>query len=352
MTYGGKLQPRSPPLSVSLRAPRPMPSHRLPALAAALLLCACSKSPDPYAVAYARHMAMADAPWSPPTWLPGDDAWQLPELDEVGPRSGPKVTARAAFVYDLDRGEVLYEKRADDRRPVASLTKVVSSLAWASLEPDPDHEACIDYEQRPTRSGARSKLNTGDCATGWDYLGAALVASDNRAAYALGAAADRSVDDLVARMNTISAELGMTYSTWTDPSGLEDDNLSTARDIAKATIALASVPELQLAASATHWDLHRVDQSVRRLNTTNKLSGRQDLEVLAAKTGYTDTAGYCVTLLVRTEAGQRLVITLLGAGRDSRRWDDARRIIDWAERHDFDEDAIADADARDTATRR
>lgn len=288
--------------------------------------------------------AQAPAPeWLPPPWIERSDVLALSALDGHGLDSGPLVHSRSALVFDLDQEQVLFERRADNRRPVASLTKVVTSLAYASLEPDLSREACIDYEQRPTRSGARSRLNTGDCATGWDYLGAALVASDNRAAYALAAAAGVGVDELVGRMNEVSEELGMTSSRWTDPSGLEDDNLSTARDLTRAMVALASVPELALAASAPTWDLHRDDQAPRRLFSTNKLLGGDRVLVEAAKTGYTDTAGYCLSTLVETSTGQRLAITLLGAPNDRTRWADVARVVQWAEAQDTGGDALADA---------
>ncbi|MCK6503921.1 serine hydrolase [Myxococcota bacterium] len=309
-------------------------------VATALLFGVVSSATDPV------HAAVIAAPapeWLPPAWVSGPDALAIAALHGHGATRGPLVHSHAALVFDLDQERVLFERRADNRRPVASLTKVVASLAYASVQPDLDQGACIDFEQRPSRSGARSRLNTGDCASGWDYLGAALVASDNRAAYALAAAADLSVDELVTRMNQVSEELGMASSRWADPSGLEDENLSTARDISRAMVALASVPELALAASAPSWDLHRADQAPRRLFTTNKLSGSDRVVIEAAKTGYTDTAGYCLSTLVQTSTGQRLVITLLGAPNDRTRWADVARVVEWAERHDGPGDALADA---------
>ncbi len=278
----------------------------------------------------------AEAPpvWVPPAWVPGADAWALPGLDQRGPTTGPRVRSAAAIVYDVDREQVLFERRADDLRPVASLTKTVASLAYASFSPDLDDRACIGIEQWPTRSGARSRLSTGDCGSGWDFLGAALVASDNRAAYALAPAAGVGVDDLVDRMNEVSAQLGMTSSQWTDPSGLEDEDLSTARDIARATLALSSVPALSLAASSPSWLLERDPHPPRRLGSTNKLIHGTRVEVEVGKTGYTDTARYCLTTLVQTRTGQRLLITLLGARSDATRWADARRVIRWAEQQD------------------
>lgn len=309
-----------------------------------LPLSAASTWDDPYTRAYMAAQVREQGPWAPPDWIDAEQAQALRGMEADGPRRGPLVHAASAFVYDLDRGEVLLSRRADERRPVASLTKVVSSLAFASFDPDLEREACIDYEQRPTRNGARSKLDTGDCAQAWDFLGAALVASDNRAAYALAASAGRSVDELVAQMNQVSADLGMGLSSWVDPSGLEDENLSTARDLARATVALASIPELQIAASAPSWDLHRDGREVRRLFSTNRLIERPDLEFVAAKTGYTDTARYCLTALVVTEGGRRLVVTLLGAEGKGTRWADLERIVDWADRNDVPDEFVADAD--------
>ncbi len=280
-------------------------------------------------------MAVAPpAEWLPPDWFPPSKAiLVLSAMDDEGPTEGPTVKSRSAFVYDLDAGRVLYQKHPDDPRPVASITKVVSALAYASTDPNPDREVVIGPEQYPTRSGARSRLSTGDVTSGIDLLGAALVSSDNRAALGLAAAADMHLEQFVGRMNAVSVELGMTRSSWVDPSGLEDENLSTARDIAKATVAVATHPMLAPVASAPHWDLWRKNKNyVRRLGSTDRLSGRDDLVVETAKTGYTDTARYCFTTVLRTDSGHRLVISLLGADGKMTRWADVNRILSWVER--------------------
>ncbi|HNC95699.1 MAG TPA: hypothetical protein PKY30_08175 [Myxococcota bacterium] len=275
-----------------------------------------------------------DQPWAPPPWFGAEEAlWTLGQMDsrwEGG--DGPPVKSRSVFVFDVDAGKVLFEKNADNVRPVASITKLMSSLALVSAEPDLETEFCIGAEQYPTRSGAISRLSTGDCISGWDTLGAALVASDNRGAYGMATAAGMDIDRFVERMNSVSDDLGMSRSSWSDPSGLEDENLSTARDIAKATFAVASHPVLRSVASAPFWDLHRSNRnSPRRLYSTDRMSGREDIVIEAAKTGYTDTARYCFTTMLTTEDGRRLVVTLLGADGKMTRWADMERILNWVQ---------------------
>ncbi len=276
--------------------------------------------------------------WMPPEWLGTSEALlALSQMDQPGPRTGgPPLRSRSAFIFDAGTGQVLYEKNADEIRPVASLTKLISSLALISSSPDLEQRFCIGAAQYPTRNGAISKLSTGDCIQGWDTVGAALVSSDNRGAYGMAAAAGMDLDPFIARMNTVSQELGMEFSTWSDPSGLEDDNRSTAREMAKATWAVANQPTLSPIASAPWWDLHRSDSDgsdaeIRRLFSTDRLVGRTDIEILAAKTGYTDTARYCFTVALLTRSGRPLVITLLGAEGKQSRWADVSRVLSWVD---------------------
>lgn len=311
-----------------------------------------------YAPAPAPRIARPAPAWVAPDWLSASDRLgegallALPQMDQPGPRTGaPATRSRSVFVFDAGSGQVLYEKNADEIRPVASLTKLVSSLALISTAPDLDRVFCVGPAQYPTRSGATSRLSTGDCIQGWDTLGAALVASDNRGAYGMAAAAGMDLDPFIAQMNTVAAELGMGLSSWSEPSGLEDENRSTAREMAKATWAVANHPVLSPIASAPHWDLHRVNGQAgayRRLFSTDHLVGRTDIEILAAKTGYTDTARYCFSVALLTRSGRPLVITLLGADGKQSRWSDVTRLIAWAEGlPDAPEEPVAAADLSD-----
>ena len=279
-----------------------------------------------------------DADWMPPEWHPAPaELLAVPDMDTPATTTGPgrRLRSHAIYVYDIDAQEVLYERRADDRRPVASLTKLVSALALSTESPDLTETVCVTELFWPSRSGARSRLSTGECYAGWDLLGASLVASDNRAAYGMSVHSGLDYYEFIDRMDQVSAELKMSQSTWADPSGLEDENLSTARDMAKAALAVAHHPDLSIAASARSWRTEKlveigVGPKTRDLLSTNRALARKDVEFLAAKTGYTDTARYCFTGVARTESGRTLAISILGAQRSRDRWADLDTVLRWA----------------------
>ncbi|MBX2798467.1 MAG: hypothetical protein KTR31_12375 [Myxococcales bacterium] len=276
--------------------------------------------------------------FSPPLWFPDtahDELWVLDTLDgRASHRWGPKVNAHAAIVADLDRAEILWARDPDTPRGVASVTKLVSSLALTARDDlDLSRRVCISFEQWPSRPGARSKFETDDCHEGWEYLGAALVASDNRGAFAFPAIAGTEYFSFVHDMNLVAQDLGMRVATFTDPAGIEDDNRASARDILKAVTAVALHPSLSPVASAPYW---RIDPSrgPRTLHTTNRIvrSHTHRYDTLAAKTGYTDTARYCFATVVQSrQTGRTYGVVVLAAPSVRSRWRDVMNMLEWAE---------------------
>jgi len=319
--------------------PVPTPAVRASLTAANLLLAAAIGAvlwPRPTEAVQALpdpSLLHVKAAWAPPTWYPSeaaDELWVLPALDGTPVHDeGPRTRSRSVIIADLDRGEVLYAKRPDTLQPVASLTKLVSSLAMASTEPDLDQELCVTPRQWPSRPGARSRFETGVCHEGHEWLGAALVASDNRGAMGLATLSGLAYEPFLDRMADVSHDLRMLGDTWADPSGLEDDNMATARDMLKAVVAVAHHPQLSPAASAPTWEIER-RRGPQLLGSTNRLVRRY--HTLAAKTGYTDTARYCFTTVVQTDSGRTLAVSVLGAPSSSWRFRDTQALLRWAER--------------------
>jgi D-alanyl-D-alanine endopeptidase (penicillin-binding protein 7) len=304
--------------------------------------------------------------WAPPTWFSRSQSafadgstdaltqrlWVLDDLNNrpEKPKRGPSVRAASAIVADLDKGEVLWAKDPDSPRSIASVTKLVSSLALMSTGADLDRKVCVTLEQWPTRPGARSKFETGDCVSGWELLGAALIASDNRGAFSMPAIADEDYYVFVDRMRSVAADLGLTNASFVDPAGLEDENMASARDVLKAVVAVSMHPILQTIASAPSWEIE-THRGPRELATTNRILATSLLpardvrtrrhvvhfepppyETVAAKTGYTDTAHYCFATVVRSlKTGRLLAATVLGAPTSSARFDDVEAMLAWAD---------------------
>ncbi|MEZ4237698.1 MAG: hypothetical protein R3F59_16430 [Myxococcota bacterium] len=288
--------------------------------------------------------------WAPPTWFPEsrrDALWVLDDLDGEPTHSwGPKVNAYAGILADLDRSEILWARDPDAPRSIASVTKLVSSLTLMS-DPDVDLDktVCVSLEQWPSRPGARSKFETGDCQPGWALVGAALIASDNRGAFSMPAIADEDYYRFVDRMGDTAADLHMEMASFTDPAGIEDENMASARDVLKAVTAVSLHPRLSMIASAPQWWL-QTPRGPRLLGTTNRLL-RMSLEpasrrftpppyeTLAAKTGYTDTAHYCFATVVRSlETGRRYGAVVLAAPNSRSRFEDVLSMLRWADKQD------------------
>ena len=259
--------------------------------------------------------------------------WDMAFLDEGNPVThsrGPKLHSRSAIIVDLDSGEILYEKAADTRRPAASVTKVLASLTLADKGVDLDAEVCTDHRIRTGISGAVTRVKVGACATGWDFMGAALVSSDNGAAFAFPMVADEELFMFTHDMNQMALDLGMGQSEFVDPAGIYDGNISTARDLTRASIAAAFHPVVSIPGSAKQWAAQIGDET-KHYVTTNKSAGR--VNFLLAKTGFTNTARANFTGVYQDRNGRRIAFTIMGAWNTSRRTKDMNRIIDWVRRH-------------------
>ena len=272
-----------------------------------------------------------------PGWMDSDmrtTDWSLDFLAEGNTskyQHGPKLHAKSAFIVDIDSGEILWQKAPDSRRPAASLTKVLSSFTLATSSVSLDTSVCVDYTIRTGVSGAHTRISPGDCVSGWDVLGAALVSSDNGAAFSFPLINDQTHEQFAEDMNHVAASLQMTQSEFVDPAGVYDENISTARDITKLSIVAAHHPWVSMAASARQW-YAQIGQDVEIYNTTNKAIDRS-VDFLLAKTGYTDTARCNFTAVYQERNGRRIAFTILGSWNKKRRLQDIFSVMEWVQKH-------------------
>ena len=163
-----------------------------------------------------------------------------------------------------------------------------------------------------------------------DLLHLLLIPSDNAAARALARVSPHGSDGFIERMNEKAAELGLESTHYADPSGLLSDNVSSAYDMARL-IAHASGDER---ISVDHADV-RATPCARRGATSRSAariicSGGDDVDVMAAKTGFISKSGYCLATLLRLpQSGQQVAVVVLGARSNAGRFIETQNLFNW-----------------------
>ena len=216
------------------------------------------------------------------------------------------ITAKSYIVSDL-QGQTFQEHEADSPRPIASITKLMTAIVVLDTRLPLDEAVPLNFKlARKYHTHLPRRLKT---LTRGELIDLAMVKSDNFAAYHLCSSYPGGVDDCVQAMNAKAKTLSMTSTVYTDPTGLDSTNVSTARDLVKLMIMARTYPEI---VSSTK---PKVDIQVKRrwwqFWNTNPLV-RQGEDVVVSKTGYISSSGGCLVMLINTDYGQRIV-ALLGS---------------------------------------
>ena len=229
------------------------------------------------------------------------------------------VTAKSYLVTDT-QGQVIMEKEADQPRPIASITKMMTVMVVLDAKLPLDEAIPLNFKlAKQYHTHLPRKLKT---LTRGELIDLAMVKSDNFAAYTLCAYYPGGVGNCVSAMNNKAINLGMYQTRYTDPTGLEETNVSTARDLIKLIIMARSYPDLVGATRAS------VEIKVKRhwwqVWNTNPLVRTTD-DVVVSKTGFINESGGCVVMLMNTQFGQRIV-ALLGSRNTHTRFPEAQTL--------------------------
>lgn len=237
------------------------------------------------------------------------------------------LKSAVALVVDQDTQEVLFSKNPQAVLPIASITKLMTALVVNEARQPLDEVLTISQEDVDTEKGSHSRLMVGAQLTRGEMLHLALMASENRAAHALGRLYPGGLDAFVAAMNVKAKLLGMNATRYVEPTGLSSRNQSTAHDLALLVAEAYHHPllrEYSTSPEATVPVGHRLVQ----FRSTNGLVRNPEWEIGLQKTGYIAEAGRCLVMQAQL-AGRKLIMVLLdSAGRYSR-IGDAERIRKW-----------------------
>ena len=237
--------------------------------------------------------------------------------DNSGNLTGLELSAESAVIMEASGGQVLFEKNADEKKPPASVTKVMTLLlifdALADGTITPDTEVTTS-EYAASMGGSQVFLEAGEKQTVDTMIKCIAVASANDACVAMAEKIAGSEPAFVEKMNQRSAGLGMTNTHFVNCNGLDTEgHLTTARDIALMSRELITkYPQIEN--YSTIW-MENITHTTAKgssefgLSNTNKLI-RQYEYATGLKTGSTSGAKFCLSATARKDGIDMIAVVM------------------------------------------
>jgi serine-type D-Ala-D-Ala carboxypeptidase (penicillin-binding protein 5/6) len=272
--------------------------------------------------------SLDQTPFPPPTPVPpGGSPSPFPTRLFTPPPSSiaPPVRAPAAILEDLDTGQILFEKRPNMRRPIASLTKIMTAMV--TLRSAKLSEVAVASARADAAGGSELGLRPGERAAVKDLLYALLLQSSNDAAVALAEHVAGSVEAFVGRMNERAEEMGLRNTRFFSPNGLDDRGYSTARELAAITRAAYAFPSFGRIARTRMWAVPSPAGPARHIQNRNALLWLYE-GAIGVKTGFTTPAGHCLVAAAR-RGDRALMAVVLQDPADVQMFDDAAALMNY-----------------------
>ena len=241
------------------------------------------------------------------------------------------LTAPSAILLEAENGAVIFEKNADERRPVASVTKLMTLLLlFERLDAGE-----IGMEDKITVSpnaaaqpGSQALLDAHATYPLRDLLKSTVIASGNDSAVALAEYVAGTEEAFVALMNERAAEMGLDNTHYVNCTGLPvQGQYTSARDVARISCEMARHPDYFSLSSVWLDTLTHPSGRTTDLTNTNRLV-RFYRDCDGFKTGSTNEAKYCLSATAE-RGGLRLIAVVLGVPKSQTRFDEARAMMDY-----------------------
>jgi len=240
-----------------------------------------------------------------------------------------ELKSSVALVVDQDTNEVLLAKNSDAVLPIASLTKLMTAMVVVEAHLPMQEAITITDDDVDLEKNSTSRLKVGTVLERGEALHLALMASENRAAHALGRTFPGGLSNFVSLMNTKARQLGMRDSHYVDPTGLNSRNQSSAKDLASLVKAAYQQPLIRELSTSPEYSV-QVGQRQVRFGNTNSLVKNPVWDIGLQKTGYIVEAGRCLVMQARM-AGRKLIMVFLDSSGKYSRQADAERVRRWLE---------------------
>lgn len=251
----------------------------------------------------------------------------VPQFDEN------TVTAQSVAVADVGTGRILFQKNAREKRPIASLTKLMSALVWFDV--DGDLNQAVEIKSEDYREGSTPYFITGEKVRAKDLLYAGLIASSNSAIASLARCTGLSRMSFVKYMNAKAEELGMKDTKFVEPTGLDSGNQSTVTDLFILAREAFLNAEISKATQTASYQFSPMGSAaVRSIKSTDWLlqgslnSG--EYKIIGGKTGYIEESNYNLVLKTYNKnKDKNLIVIVLGSDENGSRFAEAKKLIEW-----------------------
>ena len=236
------------------------------------------------------------------------------------------TASRHAILLDAQSGQVLAQKRADERAAPASLTKMMTVLLAIEAEPDLDKQVTLPEEIFPalqTENASMAGFVPGETVTVRDLLYGAMLPSGAECCETLARlVVSGSEESFAALMNQKAAELGMRNTHFTNATGLTDtEHYSSAADMAKLLQVALHNATFRTIFTAEHYTTTATAQHPEGVSLTSTLLGKLDgtelpegAQIEGGKTGYTAAAGLCLASFAIVNGKEYILVTLAAPG--------------------------------------
>lgn len=209
--------------------------------------------------------------------------------------SFPKVTSASYVVADIDTGDIIAYRYPDKIYPIASLSKLMTALVTFETL---DFSSVVKVSRSAVSTyGAAGGLSAGDSMTVWQMLHPLLLASSNDAAEAIAESAGR--DKFMGNMNGKAKSIGLKNTSFDDPSGLSENNISTSKELFNLTKYIYDKhPEILEITSENKFEFDD-------WTWYNQSRFRNDENYVGGKNGFTDFAQHTLISIFELPLGEK-----------------------------------------------
>ncbi|MFL9813809.1 D-alanyl-D-alanine endopeptidase [Stutzerimonas sp. VN223-3] len=241
------------------------------------------------------------------------------------------LASGSALLVDLKTNEVLYSSNPDMVVPIASVTKLMTAMVVLDAKLPLDQHLPVTIREAKEMQGVFSRVRIGSEISRREMLLLTLMSSENRAAASLAHHYPGGYRAFIQAMNTKARTLGMAHTHYVEPTGLSEQNVSSANDLVKLLKASQAYPLIeQFSTTKEKTVAFRKPNYTEGFRNTNALVRKPNWSIQLTKTGFTNAAGHC--LVMRTVMNQRPVaFVVLDAFGKYTHMADASRLKKWLE---------------------